>query len=160
MTGLLEPARITGATLGFKYAVCGIDGSPEGAVAAQQAARLLGPGGRLLLVAGVDPWDALTRSQGDLDCARARLHADAEEAFLRARLKLDNERDSDGRVADGPPVDTLLDEVKREGADLVTVGTHGLGRAHGYLVGSVTTLLLHEAPCSVLVVRELASGRP
>lgn len=156
MTGLLKPARITGATAGFKCAVCGIDGSVEGTASAQQAARLLGPGGRILLVAGVDPWDAFANARGDLDRARARLHTDAEEALLRARRELDGERDSDARVIDGRASDILLDEVKREGADLVAVGTHSRGRTHGYVVGSVTTLLLHEAPCSVLVARASA----
>lgn len=157
MTDFLKPAPIRGVTSGFKYAVCGIDGSSEGMVATRQAAQLLGPGARLLLVAGVDPWDVFMKAQGDLDRARARLHADAEDALLRARRELDGDRDSEARVIGGRAEDILLDEVTREGADLVAVGTHGAGRAHGYVVGSVATLLLHKAPCSVLVARASAS---
>ena len=40
-----------------------------------------------------------------------------------------------------------------EGADLVAVGTHGGSRAKGILLGSVATLMLHEAPCPVLIAR-------
>jgi nucleotide-binding universal stress UspA family protein len=46
----------------------------------------------------------------------------------------------------------------REGASLLAVGTHGGSRAAGILLGSVTTALLHEAPCPVLVARAAATA--
>jgi len=33
------------------------------------------------------------------------------------------------------------------------MGTRGLGGAERWLIGSVSTKVLHHAPCSVLVVR-------
>ena len=38
-------------------------------------------------------------------------------------------------------------------ADLIVVGTRGLGGAKRLVLGSVSTRLVHDAPCSVLVVR-------
>ena len=36
---------------------------------------------------------------------------------------------------------------------MIVVGSHGLGRAAGIAFGSTSTLLLHEAPCSILIAR-------
>jgi nucleotide-binding universal stress UspA family protein len=52
------------------------------------------------------------------------------------------------------PADALLGEIRRHGATLAVVGCRGHSRAVGIALGSVTTFLLHEAPCSVLVARE------
>lgn len=47
----------------------------------------------------------------------------------------------------------ILDTIAEESPDLVAVGARGTGGIRGLLVGSVTTALVHHAPCSVLVAR-------
>ncbi|MCP4223154.1 MAG: universal stress protein [Actinomycetia bacterium] len=54
------------------------------------------------------------------------------------------------------PAEALLDAVESYRADLLVVGSRGEGRARRALNGSVSTSVLHHAPCSVLVVK--ASG--
>lgn len=44
------------------------------------------------------------------------------------------------------------DSAKQAGADLIVVGTRGLGPITGLLLGSVTQRLLQVAPCPVLAV--------
>lgn len=44
------------------------------------------------------------------------------------------------------------DSAREEGADLIVVGTRGLGPIAGLLLGSVTQRLLQVAPCPVLAV--------
>ncbi|MGZ4233131.1 MAG: universal stress protein [Solirubrobacteraceae bacterium] len=39
------------------------------------------------------------------------------------------------------------------GADLLVVGSKGMGRASRSLLGSVPDKVSHHAPCSVLIVR-------
>jgi universal stress protein A len=44
-------------------------------------------------------------------------------------------------------------------AQLIVVGSHGWGAARRFLSGSVSTGLVHSAPCPVLVVRPRAEAR-
>ena len=50
----------------------------------------------------------------------------------------------------GTATEALLERAT--GAGLVVVGSRGLGRVRGFLVGSVTRQLLHHAPCPLAVV--------
>ena len=52
---------------------------------------------------------------------------------------------------EGPAAQVLLDEA--EGADLLVVGSRGLGGFSGLLLGSVSQQCVHHAPCPVLVAR-------
>lgn len=54
---------------------------------------------------------------------------------------------------DDDPTDALLETAERVGADLIIVGSRGEGPAKRVLHGSVSTKVLHHAPCSVLVVK-------
>ena len=47
----------------------------------------------------------------------------------------------------------ILDEAERERADLIVLGTRGLSPGRRWLLGSVSTKVLHHARCNVLVVR-------
>lgn len=53
----------------------------------------------------------------------------------------------------GDPAKRIVDEAKAEDADLIVIGTRGLSPAKRALLGSVSTQVLHHAPCNVLVVR-------
>lgn len=150
--------RATEEQARLSHAVCGIDGSPEAVAAASQAARLIGDRGHLVLAAAADPWTSVTRANGDLDVARSRVRAKAREALLDVLLELDAPPEPETKIVEARPHDMLLDEIRHSGADLVALGFHGAGRARGYIVGSVATLLLHEAPCSVLLARPAADA--
>jgi nucleotide-binding universal stress UspA family protein len=53
----------------------------------------------------------------------------------------------------GSPADVIVDEAEDNGADLIVVGTRGLHAGRRLLLGSVSTKVVHHAPCDVLVVR-------
>ena len=59
----------------------------------------------------------------------------------------------------GDVVRCLLDEIESWHASLVAVGPHGHSRALGLLLGGVSTALLHDAPCSVLLARAAPENR-
>jgi nucleotide-binding universal stress UspA family protein len=53
----------------------------------------------------------------------------------------------------GDPATAILDVAEKESADLIVMGTRGLGTAERWLIGSVSDKVLHHARCSVLVAR-------
>lgn len=89
----------------------------------------------------VGAWlDALTKLHQDVATRGARKLADAG---LRAQE----------RVLQGDPREALLEEAKKERADLIVVGSHGRTGIDKLLMGSVATHVVTHSPCSVLVVR-------
>ena len=62
-------------------------------------------------------------------------------------------------VKEGLPGPGLINMVERMRADLTILGSHGYSRLIRFLLGSVTEMLLNEAPCSILIVRGRPRGR-
>jgi nucleotide-binding universal stress UspA family protein len=56
-------------------------------------------------------------------------------------------------AADGFVVEEICRAASERNAQLIVVGSHGWGAAKRFISGSVSTGLVHEAPCPVLVVR-------
>lgn len=150
----------------FERIVCGVDGSAESLEAVRQADVLVEDGGRLVLVTAVDLTDAIhfQIAPTALHAARRALEkADdldrwAEAALERARAEVVRARDLETVETAGGPARCLVETAVSENAGLVAVGTHGLGRVKGIALGSVTTRVLHRAPCSVHVARRPAEG--
>ena len=86
----------------------------------------------------VDPIEA-EWARDSLDKARARL----TEGGVKGRTV----------EAHSDPADALVEQARTDGADLIVVGTRGLSTAQRLLLGSVSTKVVHHAPCDVLVVR-------
>jgi nucleotide-binding universal stress UspA family protein len=53
----------------------------------------------------------------------------------------------------GDAAEKIIDEAEREDAELIVLGTRGLSPVKGWMLGSVSTRVMHHAPCNVLVVR-------
>ena len=53
----------------------------------------------------------------------------------------------------GTPPHVIVETAKDWGADLIIVGSHGLGFWGRLAIGSVSDAVVHHAPCSVLVVK-------
>jgi nucleotide-binding universal stress UspA family protein len=61
-------------------------------------------------------------------------------------------------AADGFAVEEICRVAREHDAQLIVVGSHGWGAARRFLSGSVSTGLVHSAPCPVLVVRPRAGA--
>ncbi len=61
--------------------------------------------------------------------------------------------DIEAEAISGRPNQTIIDEAEKWGADLIVVGSQGLGFWGRMLLGSVSNAVVNHAPCSVLVVR-------
>lgn len=80
----------------------------------------------------------------------AERHRQAVEA--RAALA---EHGIDATVVErhGDAATAILDEAEAEGTELIVLGTRGLSTAERWLLGSVSSRVVHHAHCSVLVAR-------
>ncbi len=71
-----------------------------------------------------------------------------------ARLRFDESRITvEENLLEGPAAEAILSVAKTRGADLIIMGTRGMGSLEGLLLGSVSTRVTHDAPCTVMVVR-------
>lgn len=56
-------------------------------------------------------------------------------------------------IAEGDAASNIADYAKKEGFDIIVIGSRGLGRFKEMVVGSVSNKVLHHAKCSVLIVK-------
>ena len=149
-----ERASGTARASTFSRVLVGVDGSDEAIEAARQAVILAD--GPLTLLAVYDIASSITGETGtgvpaylDEDLQRTT----ASQAFDRARQALGECGDLAGKIVRGCSWEALIREIQRDRDTLVVVGSHGIGRTRGILVGSTATELVHKSPCSVLVTR-------
>ena len=145
----------------FKTIVVGTDGSSNAEKAVRAAAAIArDEGSKLHVVTGARPMtpEQLYELKRSLpDEFWPQLHADyfSEERLTAAEgicnafgvQAITHTHSSSG-------ADAVLDVAESHDADLIVVGSRGEGTAKRLLHGSVSTKVLHHAPCSVLVVRE------
>ena len=82
-----------------------------------------------------------------------------EQAAARLRALFPNfSLDLTTEVLDGSPPRVVVEKAQEWGADLVVVGSHGYGFWSRALLGSVSSSVVHHAPCSVLVARAAAEA--
>jgi nucleotide-binding universal stress UspA family protein len=93
-----------------------------------------------------------------------RAYTDYEKLFARrkaaAQAVLDDARQKLGHTSlvvndelcEGPEAESILKEVDKCKADLIVMGTRGLGTLKGLLVGSISRKVIHYASCPVMVV--------
>jgi nucleotide-binding universal stress UspA family protein len=132
--------------------VVGFDGSEHAHKALERAAEIAG-GATLAIVsaanvkrsmrgAGIspeDPADAEARSEALAEAHKFVAEHDGLKAvFIEGH---------------GNPADVIVQEAEDSKADLIVVGTRGLGATQRAFMGSVSTNIVHHAPCDVLVVR-------
>ena len=85
---------------------------------------------------------ALLVEIGELICARAR---DAATARGAASIEVN--------VVDGAAAENILAAAKHEKADMIVMGSRGLGRLEGFLLGAVSQRVNHLAECTCVTVK-------
>jgi nucleotide-binding universal stress UspA family protein len=136
----------------FQRVVCGANGSKPSAAAVALAARVVAEDGTLTLVT-VDDVSIAVHAGWAMSRVAEQLAQEAIAASEHAQTESSPLHEAETRLLEGNPLDVLRAEVDRMDASLVVVGSRDQSRAVGIALGSVTTHLLHEAPCSVLVAR-------
>jgi nucleotide-binding universal stress UspA family protein len=127
------------------------DGSDSSRRALDETAKLVRNGTAVTVLSVAEPLPRVGRAPSMLlpeeDELRKRQLAEARE-ILR-------ERGIEAATVErhGDPAAMIVDEAESEGADLIVIGTRGLGAGKRLLHGSVSTAVLHHATSNVLVVR-------
>ena len=138
----------------------GVDDSPHSTAALEFVKRMTWPAGtEVVVVSAVRPAVALytevyvpaaEQVERIMDDQR-KYH---EELVSRAELQLrDRGFKTSAKVLIGDPRETIVEMAKREGADLIVVGSHGRSGIAKLVMGSVASHVVTHAPCDVLVVR-------
>jgi nucleotide-binding universal stress UspA family protein len=134
----------------LRVAAVGFDGMAESFAALDEAARLATKFGASLRVIGVatpvPPMGAGAAAQ-----VGAEAGPDFQTRLNNAVAELPPELRALPVFERGDPVRKLL-EAAEEGVDLLVLGSRGFGPVMRLLIGSVSSRVIREAPCPVLVV--------
>lgn len=141
----------------FRRILVPVGSHPGSLAAARLAARLAAErGGRLRACYVID--EALVHGRATFIAFRGHLHGSLEAEGRRAlgRVRavcraLDVPYSE--TLAEGDVTRELLKAARKFRADLVVMGTRGLGRAKTFVLGSLAHELVTHAPCPVLLVR-------
>lgn len=106
----------------------------------------------IMIGVGLDPWPAdyyeeLQKTAREaaktvIDNALAKLNDASDKT-----LKINHE------IIGGPAGQVIVEEAESWGADLIVVGSRGLGAWSRLMLGSVSSAVVHHAKCSVEIVR-------
>jgi nucleotide-binding universal stress UspA family protein len=141
-----------------------VDGSPDSRAVVEVVASRAWPAGTEVTVMAVDesivaladPAAVLAPQMGtaglDPDWA------DRTAAEAAARLQGAGNLKVTIRTRAGSPRQVLVEEAEQDGADCIFVGAKGLRGVSRFLLGSVSTAVAMNAPCTVEVVRPGGGG--
>jgi nucleotide-binding universal stress UspA family protein len=131
----------------FRRIAVAYDGTPEAKAALRRAeAVAIGTGATLEILTVVAPPVAVPGVGG-----YAPIDPPEPDKILNEAVNsVDDKLAAHGRRLDGPPARTLA-EACEDGVDLLVAGSRRYGPVMRVLLGSVSTQLIHMAPCPVLV---------
>jgi nucleotide-binding universal stress UspA family protein len=134
----------------LRVAAVGFDGMAESYAALDEAAKLATKFGGSLRVIGVaTPVPAM--GAGAAQAAGAEAGPDFQTQLNNAVAELPPELRALPVFERGDPVEKLL-QAADMGVDLLVLGSRGFGPVMRLLIGSVSSRVIREAPCPVLVV--------
>jgi nucleotide-binding universal stress UspA family protein len=145
----------------YRTVVVGTDGSESSLRAVARAGALAGACGATLVIACAylppesDPRDVAAAQDALRDDAYQVVGSHPAEDTVRTaaeRAGAAGAKDVKTLAVQGSPVETLLDVVRRENADLLVVGNRGLAGIKGRLLGSVPADATRRSGVDVLVV--------
>jgi nucleotide-binding universal stress UspA family protein len=145
------------------------DGSPSAEAATLEAIELAQAFGTTLVIASVAhvvlPAYGGYYGYGEIAADLHKVETEhVTEVLAAARARVEEAGVKCETVAlDGPTADEICRTAGTWNARLVVIGAHGWGRLGRMIHGSVSTAVLHDAPCPVLVVHgadEPVEGKP
>ncbi len=130
------------------------DGSDAADRALLEAVAIGEKFGAKLTVISVVPNLCFSEIGTDCDTVTKLYRAEIEGAMegVNALLK-ERGIEAETIILEGSPADVIVDHAKGMGMDLIVVGSTGKQATERTILGSVSSKVVANAPCSVLVVR-------
>ena len=106
------------------------------------------------VMVGIEPWAAAPNYFEQLEKAvRDGARATVDQALDKLKPIENGKLKISGEAVEGAPGQAIIEEAERWGADLIVMGSRGLGTWNRLLLGSVSSNVVHHAKCSVEIVR-------
>lgn len=138
----------------FKTIVMGLDGSEKSHKALLYAINLAEKyAARLVMVHAYPHTSDLHDCDGYENLLSNRKSKGERVLDAGAKLLDDVSFPVERDLLEGPAADAIIKVAETRKADIIVLGTRGMGAVKGLLFGSVATKVSHYAPCPVLVVR-------
>ena len=102
---------------------------------------------------GMEPWAISPDYFENLEGAVRQAGQAVLDSALLTLSTTDKTLKISSEIIQGSPAQVIVDEAESWGADLIIVGSRGLGVWNRLLLGSVSNSVVHHAKCSVEVVR-------
>jgi nucleotide-binding universal stress UspA family protein len=104
---------------------------------------------------GMEPWAPSPQYFEELDkSVREVAKAVIESALLKLKSTEDKKLKISSEIIQGSPRQVIVEEAERWGADLIVMGSRGMGAWNRLVLGSVSSAVVHHAKCSVEIVRK------
>ena len=137
----------------FENILLAFDGSDCSNKALAYASNLAEQYGAALLLIHVFPHTSDLLGYEDFEKLFAKRKSAGQVVLDNALVKLDKSNIKvRPELLEGPEAESILKAAQRSQADLIVMGTRGLGAVKGLLVGSVSRKVIHYAACPVMVV--------
>lgn len=106
------------------------------------------------IIVGMEPWAAAPAYFEQLEkSVREAAESVTDRAISKLKPIEDKTLKISSEIIQGPPRQVIVEEAERWGADLIVMGSRGLGAWNRLLLGSVSSGVVHHAKCSVEIVR-------
>ena len=106
----------------------------------------------MMIGIGLEPWPADYFEELQ-QTARKAARTVIDNAMRKLNEISDKTLKISDEIIDGPARQVIVEEAETWGADLIVMGSRGLGAWNRLLLGSVSSAVVHHAKCSVEIVR-------
>jgi nucleotide-binding universal stress UspA family protein len=134
--------------------IVALDGSEQSALALEHARAVAERFRSKLILVHAFPHTSDLRDSMEYNNLVALRIKKGEEIIETARKQLGRTSiEVNEELLEGPASEAILSVAATRNADLIVMGSRGMGSLKGMVFGSVSTKVSHYAPCPVMVVR-------
>jgi nucleotide-binding universal stress UspA family protein len=139
----------------FENILLAVDGSEHSLNAARTASSLANAmnSKTLRIIVAYEPIPPYLGEPNMQDAINARI-SETEEIIQRAVQAMGTiSAEVHTERIEGNPADAIIDVARNRSSDVIIMGSRGLGKLAGLLLGSTSQKVVSFAPCPVLIVR-------